>query len=183
MFNWDGVPMDMFDVYMEVGDVKALPAEGKDYVPIEVWVSCCSAREYIRPECRDIRRRPVYGVLKQILKLSGDKQALLIFQCDESGIPGSDTVGQSITLYLLLRELLKLNKVKYSIAYTGYYREQVTALFQSRFRREQNRLNCMNFYRCLDVLVLSQYNSYAHSPGPKILTGTEEIRNALGLFP
>ena len=41
----------------------------------------------------------------------------------------------------------------------------------------------MNFYRCLDVLVLSQYNSYAHSPSPKILTGTEEIRNALGLFP
>jgi len=51
MFNWDGVPMDMFDVYMEVGDVKALPAEGKDYVPIEVWVSCCSARERAPSVC------------------------------------------------------------------------------------------------------------------------------------
>lgn len=183
MFDWTGVPMEMFDVYMEVGNVKALNAESSDYVPIEVWIGCCSSRNRVRPECRDIRRRPVYGVMKQILKFCGDRQALLIFQCDESGDPGSDTSAQSGTICLLLRELKKLNKVKHTVIYSGYFREQVIRDMKSRFFRERDRENHMDLYRMIDVLVLSRYHAYYHAPGSRILSGREQILTCLELMP
>ncbi|MBQ3504823.1 MAG: hypothetical protein IJA75_08995 [Oscillospiraceae bacterium] len=42
MFDWTGVPIGLFDVYMEVGEIKALKSAGTDYVPIEVWIGCVS---------------------------------------------------------------------------------------------------------------------------------------------
>jgi len=170
MFDWTGVPIGLFDVYMEVGEIKALKSAGTDYVPIEVWIGCCSSKNRIRPECRDIRRRPVYGVMKQILRLCGEKQALLIFQCDESGDPGSDTTGQSGTIFLLLRELRRLGKVKNAVVYTGYF-------------REQDRENHIELYRAIDVLILSQYHAHWNSPGRRILSGREQILQCLELMP
>jgi len=183
MFDWTGVPIGLFDIYMEVGEIKALKSAGTDYVPIEVWIGCCSSKNRIRPECRDIRRRPVYGVMKQILRLCGEKQALLIFQCDESGDPGSDTTGQSGTIFLLLRELRRLGKVKNAVVYTGYFREQVIRGCQSRFFREQDQENHMELYRTIDVLILSQYHAYWQSPGRRILSGREQILQCLELMP
>lgn len=183
MFDWTGVPLDLFDVYMEVGEVKALDAEGGDYVPIEVWICSCFSQNRIRPECQDIRRRPVYGVLKQILKLCGEKQALLMFQCDESGDPGSDTTGQSGTIYLLLRELRRLGKVKHAVVYSGCFREQVIRGCQSRFFRERDREHHIALYRTIDVLILSRYHAYYNSPGCRILSGKEQILSALELMP
>lgn len=121
--------------------------------------------------------------MKQILKLCGEKQALLIFQCDESGDPGSDTTGQSGTISLLLRELRRLGKVKNAVVYTGYFREQVVRGCQSRFFREQDRENHRELYRTIDVLILSQYHAYWQSPGHRILSGREQILQCLELMP
>lgn len=64
--------------------MKPAGAETEDCVYLEIWVGSSFSKEHIRPECEDIRRRPIYGILKQILKLCAQKRAGLGWLLDEA---------------------------------------------------------------------------------------------------
>lgn len=64
--------------------MKPAGAETEDCVYLEIWVGSSFSKEHIRPECEDIRRRPIYGILMQILKLCAQKRAGLGWLLDEA---------------------------------------------------------------------------------------------------
>lgn len=183
MFDWSGVPLEFFDLYMEAGDVKAVSSEDAESVSVEVWISCRSSRSHIRPECANIRRVPIYALIRKILRLCGEKQAIVLFMCDDSRNPGSDTVGQSGALCMILRELIRLEKLRHAVLYTGYFREQIIREFSGRFFREADRQEFIRLYRLIDVLILCQPNRHSPAANRQIISGKETIREALELMP
>lgn len=162
MFDWEGCPLGLFDLYMEVGDVKA-EAAGDGSVGIEIWIGSCRAKEFTRPECAEIRRRPIYGVMKQILKLSGEREVRLVFLCDDIESWGNDTENQSGAIYLLLRELKKLGKPIHTTLYTRKSRAQI-ALRSESFGSSRDKTEYDGLYEILDVLVTEQANPYTRTP-------------------
>ena len=162
MFDWEGCPLSLFDLYMGVGDVKA-EAAGDGSVRIEIWIGSSMAKEFSRPECAQIRRRPIYGVMKQILKLSGEREARLVFLCDDIESWGNDTENQSIGIYLLLRELKKLGKPIHTTLYTRKSRAQIAQCSES-FGSSRDRAEYDGLYEILDELITEQANPYTRMP-------------------
>lgn len=161
MINWEGCPIGLFDLYMEVGEVKTVEA-GDKRVWIEVWIGSSFAKECSRSECKNIRRRPIFSVMKQILKLSGNGKAGLIFQCDDPDSWGNDTENQSGAIFLLLRELKLLGKLGPVLMFTRKSREQIRQR-SSGFQSQRDKAEYDGLYEMLDVLVTRQANRYSGS--------------------
>ncbi|MBQ2265864.1 MAG: hypothetical protein II342_00540, partial [Clostridia bacterium] len=84
MFNWDSCPIDLFDLYIEVGEVKKSKTEYDGCVCIELWIKSTFSNTCVREECKNPIRRPVFGVLKQIRKLCDDKPVCLMIMGDDN---------------------------------------------------------------------------------------------------
>lgn len=161
MINWEGCPSGLFDVHMEVGEVKPLET-GDGQVWIEVWIGSTFAKERARSECQNVRRRPIYGVMKRILALCPEGKASLIFQCDDPDSWGNDTENQSCALFLLLRELERLGKLEKAVMFTRKTREQIQQR-SGGFEKERDKAEYDGLYEMLDILVTRQANRYSGS--------------------
>ena len=104
MFNREGSPAGLFDMYIEVGDVKKSKFESNNSVFIEIWIVSHFARNCIREECRQPVRRPIYDVLQQIKEMCGEKPANILFMCDDTQ---NDTILWAEAILLLQQELEK----------------------------------------------------------------------------
>lgn len=174
MFDWKGCPMELFDKYMEVGDVKAVASKDENCVCIEIWVGSGFAKTHVRPECGTIRRRPLYGILKQVEKLCAGRRTHLLFMCDdeECGF-GNDTENWAGAIGLLLRELKRAGIVERTILFTRKSSEQIQSRTMGRFRREDDREEYIYLFRTLDVLITQQANRYASAEHRQIFARDE----------
>ena len=162
MFQWDGCPLDLFDIYLEVGEVKVRRKQGKELIGIELWIGSCFRNPPVRPEFARIVRRPVYGILKQIRKLSENRQICLLIMCDDTEGWGNDTTNWSGALFLLMRELKKYSCFRYAVMFTRKSWEQIQEGGSvERFRSESARREYLALYDALDVLVTRQANLYS----------------------
>lgn len=163
MFNWEGCPIGLFDMYMEVLEVKAVETP-ENAVCIEVWF-----RDKYTGGTPPVRR-PIYGIMKQILKLCGDRQAILLFMCED---PVSryciDAESWSSAIYLLLRELHCLGKVRASALFTHKSPAQIQQRREGFFRTDRDREEYLALYDILDVLVACQPNRYAPADNRQII--------------
>lgn len=175
MINLEDCLVALFDLYMEVGEIKTLET-GDGRVWIEVWVGSTFAKERARPECQNVRRRPIYGVLKRILALCGDGKARLIFQCDDVDSWGNDTENQSCALFLLLRELKRLEKLESAVMFTRKTREQIRQRSGS-FEKKREKAEYDGLYEMLDVLVTRQAN--LHSGGGTVIVRNQDLLSGL----
>ena len=159
MFNWEGCPLELFDQYMDVAAVKAAES-GENFVSIEVWIPDRYAKEH-RPECQDFARRPIYGVVKQIRKLCGDRKAILLFMGDDELSPYRiDAVSWSVALAPLLAELRRNDLLKGSILFTAKPHEEVLQYLDRNFPRQSQRDACSTLFDQLDLLITGQANRY-----------------------
>lgn len=171
MINWEGCFVSLFDLYMEVGEVKPVEA-GDGRVWIEVWIGSTFAKERSRPECRNVRRRPIYGVMKRILTLCPDGKAGLIFQCDDPDSWGNDTENQSCALFLLLRELKQQGKLGRTVMFTRKTMEQIRQR-SSGIEIEREKAEYDGLYEMLDVLITRQANR--HSGSGTVIAGNQDL--------
>jgi len=160
MSKWNGVPLEMFDIYIEVGEIRLAEAKDDDCVNVEVWIGSCFTREYLREECKTIDRRSVYGLMKQILKMAGDKQVCITFMCDDIDSFGNDTSDWSSSIYLLVNELRNRGKVNNSTLYTRKSYEEVMERANREFLRQSAKEQYLKLYEILDVLITECANPY-----------------------
>lgn len=183
MFHWEGCPSILFDLYMEVGDVTARAPENEDTVYIEVWVGSSFSKNHIRSQCRDIRRRPVYGIMKQILKLCGNKKAGLIFMADDENQWNIDAESWSGSIFPLLSELQKLDKLHCSILYTRKSFDFILQKKQGQFRRERDKAEYNGLFEMLDILVTGQANPYAPAESRTVHARADSSQDGLDWLP
>lgn len=184
MFNWDGCPAGLFDMYMEVGQV--IPGETlpDGSVLVEIWVGDCFTQSHCRPELESVVRRPVYGIYKQILKFCGERKAVLVFQCDDRpGVIGGDTENWSVAIYLLLRALKKTGKLSGSILFTRKTEGDIRSrdLTHSIYPHEQEHYDAL--YQSLDILVTCQPNRFAPPENRKVFCRNEALLRNLPFLP
>lgn len=174
MSQWDGCPAALFDLYMEVGEIRLIGET--DCACIEVWISSCFARGALRQECAQIRRRSIWGILKQILKLADGRQVCLVFQCDDESSWGNDTENWSSAIWPLLRELQSRGKLVCSILFTRKTGDEIRQRSGSSFHRERDRDDYIALYRNLHILVTGRANRYADSAGSTVYCASEESK-------
>lgn len=151
--------MSLFDLYMEVGEIKRSPAEVDGCVFIEVWVAS-SWRSGKRAECRSSKRRPLYGILDRIQKLIGDREACVLFMCDDGS---DDAVGWGMALALLWHHLKKT--AKYAVVFTGQTKEQMDAPESAdRYRTQEDAQLARAFFEQADAIVTERSNFYGEEP-------------------
>ena len=184
MFNWDGCPAGLFDIYMEVGRVAPGSTLPDGSVIVEIWTGSCFTRSSCRPELESVVRRPVYGIYKQILKFCGDGNAVVVFQCDDRPGPiGGDTENWSVAIYLLLQALKKAGKLSGSVLFTGKTEADIRSrdLTDSPYPHEQENYDAL--YQSLDILVTRQPNRYAASEDRRVFCRNEALLQSLPFFP
>ena len=184
MFNWDGCPIRMFDVYMEVGQVRPGDMLADGSVIVEVWVGSCFPQTHTRAELESVVRRPIYGIYKQILKFCGDRKAVLVFQCDDHpGIIDGDTENWSIAIYLLLEALEKAGKLSGSVLFTRKSIADIHSRSSEDFLYLGDRENYEALYRTLDILITRQPNRYVSSENREIFCRNEALLQNLPFIP
>lgn len=159
MFDWNGCPPGMFDIYVEVGEVKSCGSDPDGSVSIELWTASCLSPRSSLSECASPVRRPVYGVLKQIRKLSEGMPVSLSVMCN--GVT-CDTVDQSVALALLIKQLKSEGLLKETVIYTGYSKARLEERIQtSKWRRSSDRELFLSLYELTDTVVFEKANRYS----------------------
>ena len=158
MFNWDGCPSELFDKYIEVGEVKETSVKSEDSVFIELWVSSVFSNDCHRIECKSPVRRPIYGVYKQIRKICGDKSVCMIIMSDDVC---DDTMNWGISLSLLLQQLKKENILKHSLLYTKKSKDEVEQIEQTKkWQNDREKKTFLSLFDMLDAVVFEKANCY-----------------------
>lgn len=176
MFRWEGCPLELYDVYMEVGEVKESDVKSEECCYIEVWLSSFFVKNPVRKPCVASVRRPVYGIIKQIRKLCGTKPACLILMCDDLS---DDTLLWGVAISLLLRHLAP--------AYALLCVKKTEAETESFVRN----LNCRSFkdketFQNLptlpDAIVYGCPNRYADRTNASVKSNTPTLPTALEAY-
>ena len=154
MFCWDNCPPELFDLYIEVGEVKESEVKDKDCVYIEVWLASFFNTGAVRQECARPVRRPIYGVIKQIRKLSGGRPVCLILMCDDNR---DDTLLWAVAIRLLLKYL----QPSCSLLYIRKTRQETEEFVRNlHVRREEDRKVFQNLETFTTATLYSCPNRY-----------------------
>ncbi len=165
MFNWAGCPPELYNLYIEVGEVKISSVRSDTCVFIEVWVASNYQDNRGRIECEKPVRRPIYAVFKQIQRLCGDRPACVVIMCNDVGV---DTLDWGVSLSLLLWQLNKENRVKHTMLYTKKTKEQVEAMPEADlWRSEKDKELVRSLINTVDVFVYEQANCYSNNESAK----------------
>ena len=152
--------MSLFNLYMEVGEVKRSHVEVDGCVFIEVWVTSFSSRSDKREECKTYKRRPIYSILDQIKELIGDREACVLFLCNDGG---DETVGWGVALALLWHHLKQT--AKYAVVFTKETKEEIDSLASAnRYMSESDTQLAVSFFEQADAIVTSRSNFYGDEP-------------------
>lgn len=169
MFNWEGCPIGLFDLYMDVAAVKVAES-GEDFVCIELWIPDRYAETH-RPECEGVARRPIYGVVRQLRKLSAGKGIFLLIMGDD--IPSRHRIDPESwfgALSPLLKELKNSGDLKGCALFTSKSRDEILLRRCGDFRTEKDQDTYNALFDRLDILVTGQPNRYV-SPKNREITG------------
>lgn len=186
MALWKGVPGELYDLYMEVGEIKAVDTTA-EWCFVEVWVGSGFSGKPAREECAGMARRPVFTVMKEIARLAGEKKACPIFMCDDNET-WADAIGWGFGIYLMLKELEKVNKLGSAILFTGKSYEAVLNSPPPMHRR--TRAGELYDVQCLlnmvGVLVTGRPNRFVPGKNPEIralCSAAAKIPTLPGLLP
>ena len=180
MFRWDDCPLELFDQYIEVGEVKRSPFQEQACTFVEVWVASFFHKDHLRAECSQPKRRPIYGVAQQIRKLSENKPVCVVLLCDDNQ---KDTLLWGVALFLLLRELQKDGTLKYCILFLRDSTEEIDAfLHTARWRTEKDAAHMRNFLGLPDAVVYGQPNYYVNQENIHIRIKDRELPSALNAY-
>ena len=160
MDGFCGRSMSLFGLYMEVGEVKRSPVEVDGCVFVEVWLASFASSPGKRTECKTYKRRPIYSVLEQIKELIGDREACVLFLCDDGR---DETVSWGDALALLWHHLKKT--AKYAVVFTKESKEQLDMLGSAnRYLSEDNTQLALSFFAEADAIVTERSNFYGDEP-------------------
>lgn len=153
MSIWDNCPLELFDLYLEVRDVKPAAYRCDECVFVELWVASFF---WAGKDNADIVRRPIYGICKQIRKICGSKPACVVIMSKEGDL---DPVRWGPALWLLLNQLQKENALQYAMLYTVSTPAKVRELSTSKaWRQEQDAQRFQKLLETLDVIIYGQAN-------------------------
>ena len=173
MFNWDGCPQGLFDRYIEVGEVKKSKFQTEDYVFIEIWVTSSFASNCIREECRESARRPIYGVLKQIKEMCGERPGVILFMCDDMQ---NDTILWTEAILLLHRELKNRNIVKHSVLFARDSKEETENFVKNAcWHSDKTKEKALRLPKIPDAVIYGRANCYVKSENAYVYSKTSEL--------
>ena len=168
MTLWKNVPGELYDLYIEVGALKAVE-ETADCCFVEVWVGSCFSGKSAREECTGIARRPVFKVMKEIVQLAGEKKVCPVFMSDDKDT-WADAIGWGFGIYLMLKELEKAEKLGGAVLFTGKTYDAVLNSPPPTHRR--TRAGELYEVQCLldmtDVLVTGRPNRFVPGETPEV---------------
>lgn len=168
MALWKGVPGELYDLYMEVGAIKAMETTA-DCCFVEVWVGSSFSSKPTREECAGMARRPVFKVMKEIVQLAGEKKVCPVFMCDDNE-NRADAIGWGFGNYLMLKELEKVDKLGGAVLFTGKSYEAVlnSPLPMHRRTRAGELYEVQCLLNMVDVLVTGRPNRFAPGENPEV---------------
>lgn len=173
MFDWNGCPPNLFDTYIEVGDVKKSDFESSDCVFIEIWIASHFSHICIREECKNQERVPIYGVLKQIKAMCGNKPACIVFMCDDMQ---NDTILWGEAVLLLQQELIKQKITKYSILYARDSEEETKNFVRStNWHSHKSKESILSLLNTTDAVIYGQCNYYSEAESTYVHSKTGEL--------
>ena len=160
MDGFCGRSMSLFGLYMEVGEVKRSHVEVDGCVFVEVWLASFASSPGKRADCKRYKRRPIYSVLEQIKELIGDREACVLFLCDDGR---DETVSWGDALALLWHHLKQT--AKYAVVFTKETKEQIDDLASAdRYMSESDTQLAVSFFEQADAIVTSRSNFCGDEP-------------------
>ena len=173
MSDYYRCPLEIFNMYIEVGDVKEAKIKSEECTYIEVWISPIFSNNCVRTECKHPMRRPIYSVLKQIQKLCINKPACVIIMCDDMG---GDTITWGISISLLLQQLEKENILVHSMLFTkSDEKNAINFAHTAKHWSNKEKETFLLLFDMLDAVVYGQSNYYSRKEKIQIKTKACEL--------
>lgn len=152
-----GNTSELFNLYIEVGEIKLSSVKTEECRVIELWVGSCFRGKHQRAEYSKITRRPILSVLHDIEQLSEDKPSCVLIM-EEEGCEAVHSWYEAV--YLVIKYLHRLENIKAVVPFTKYTADEVVEL--------SKRDNIYDFfadtrdtiYRIADAYVCAQPNIY-----------------------
>lgn len=167
-------PSEMFDIYVEVGEIKLSDIKTEKTGFAELWVSPCFRSSQIRKECRSKSRRSLFSVIDDIKKLCEDRDICVLIMEDESEYavgPWSDA------LCPIVKYLKFIGNVKSVITYTKQTKDEIDA--QIRKERAISEFDVLGFelaknggvnlFEITDGYVTEKSNAYSDENGKQFI--------------
>jgi hypothetical protein len=177
MFRWDDCPLALFDQYIEVGTVRRSAFQTEECAFVEVWLASFFTRVHLREECWQPKRRPIYGVAKQIRKLSEHKPVCVVLLCDDGQ---QDTLLWGRAILLLLRELERDATLRHAILFLRDSAEDTAAFLQTNHWRTEADAEAMHAFLDLpEATVFGQANYYVNQENIHIRTKARQLPHGL----
>ena len=173
MFNREWCPSGLFDMYIEVGDVKKSKFETNESVFIEIWIVSHFSGNCVREECKKPVRRPIYKVLQQIKELCGNKTANLLFMCDDMW---NDTILWAEAILLLQQALENEKLIKHSVLYVRDSKEETENLVRSaKSHFDKSGEIVLSLLNMQTAVIYGQSNCYMKSENAYVYSKAPEL--------
>lgn len=172
-----GCPSDLFNVYMEVGEIKISDINDKDCRFIELWVGSCYKKNYKRPELQQVTRRLIIDILDDVLKLADGKTASVMIMEDDDR-EAVHSWYQAI--YLVIKYLKQVENIKAAVPFTRYTADEISELNKRDYIYDFFADTKETFYDIADAYVTGQPNIYYPSPERKVFINRKECWDYLG---
>ena len=178
--HWSADASELFNLYVEVGEVKLSSVKKDDCRYVECWISSFFHKNCIREECRNTKRRPIYGVIEHIEDLCGGENACVMIMEDDN----EDAVSSwSDAVYLLIKYIKRIDNVKAVIIFTKRTREELRARQENSPARVFERMDYPNLCDAADVCVTRQSSVFSCSKDRKIFINKPSCSEYVKCFP
>lgn len=178
--HWSDGSNELFNLYVEVGEVKLSSVKKDDCRYVECWISSFFHKNCIREECRNTKRRPIYGVIEHIEDLCGGENACIMIMEDDN----EDAVSSwSDAVCLLIKYIKRIDNVKAVIIFTKQTREELRARQENSPARVFERMDYPTLCDAADVCVTRQSNVFSDSKDRKIFINKPSCSEYVKCFP
>ncbi len=165
-------PAELFDLYIEVGEIKVSEIQAENSIFIEVWVSSTWKSRCIRPECRSSVRRPIYGVIQEIAELCAEKNACVMIMEDDA----EDAVQSwERAIFLMTKHLKRIKNIKAVIPYTKQTNEEINKQNIPAFYYDFDKECYITLYDIADAYITQQSNIYSDASKRKVFINNKRV--------
>lgn len=178
--HWTVGASELFNLYVEVGEVKLSSLKSEDCRFVECWISSHFHSGCVREECQNKKRRPIYGVIEYIEKLcEGENTCVLIMEDDTENA----VRDWADAIYLLVKYLKRIDNVKAAVIFTKQTRDEISNLKVNHHSFACDPDECLALYETVDACVTQQSNIFSNSKDRKIFINDPGCSKYIKNFP
>ena len=164
--NWKSGFSELFDLYVEVGEVKLSDVRSNECRFVECWISSCFHRNCARNECRDSKRRPIYEVIEEIESLCRSESSCGMIMEDENENAVRDWYQ---AIYYIVKYLKRIENIKAIILYTKQTKEEIEKAQEITESSEFEQHHFGEVYSLADVCVTRMSNVFSDARSREIV--------------